>query len=110
MYDARTGLPNDTIFFAPTTRTIARIARVGFCGEVRGGDDADYEAELLEGPACMHRAKRVSIGHPGLGGAHLISSTTSILTLERSQEREKKHLPMMIPQEVYFSGLLAATA
>ena len=28
------------------------IARVRFCREVRGGDDADYEAELLESPAC----------------------------------------------------------
>lgn len=31
----------------------ARVARVGFGGEVRGGDDADYEAELLESPACL---------------------------------------------------------
>ena len=30
----------------------ARVARVRFRGEVCGGDDADYEAELLESPAC----------------------------------------------------------
>lgn len=29
----------------------AWVAGVGFCGEVCGCDDTDYEAELLEGPA-----------------------------------------------------------
>jgi len=33
----------------------AWVAWVGFRGEVRGGDDADYEAELLESPACAKR-------------------------------------------------------
>jgi hypothetical protein len=72
----------------------ARVARVRFRGEVGGGDDADYEAELLEGPACRKERWRVSEQN--------IPSLTN--------DPPDLYPPMIIPQEVYFSGLLADTA
>ena len=72
----------------------ARVARVRFRGEVGGGDYADYEAELLEGPACRKERWRVSEQN--------IPSLTN--------DPPDLYPPMIIPQEVYFSGLLADTA
>ena len=61
----------------------ARVARIGFCGEVRGGDDADHEAELLESPAC--RSRRVST----LSGLYKPNpSSLFFLSLDDPKERD----------------------
>ena len=73
----------------------ARVARVRFRGEVGGGDYADYEAELLESPS-YRKEKRCRVSKQD------IPSLTN--------DPPDLYIPMMIPQEVYFSGLLAETA
>ena len=62
----------------------ARVARVRFRGEVGGGDYADYEAELLESPAC--RSRRVSTQS---GFCKPNPSTLFPSHLQDAREREK---------------------
>jgi hypothetical protein len=68
---------------------------------VRGGDDADYEAELLESPACRAKGKKTSANklvgflcrspsHPIHPSSPSYSSPPSLLLLLLLSQREKR--------------------